>query len=304
MGTYKLKADTVSQNTNTNGSAWAATAGFTVVTAIQTLDASRDVVTVGAGGGTAILRFNLKYYLDGSASPTEINSLPAGFNVTDAALQVNITNGFVPVAPTQFLLQYGTILQEFNVVGNLTFDAPSNTWFYIFDLQEIPFPSSPSLLLNGMGVKIVDTALTVGSVNFLEISGNYNIESFSITLPTSASPGDEVTLTGTGLDTITQLEVQFGTSKIKIPAGSFITHSATTIVFVMPFGFAGFTGTIYLLADGILLGNITLTSVNNSGIYRIISSQRHDVLYNEARDGTTKNVSIPNPFADTGFIGG
>lgn len=50
------------------------------------------------------------------------------------------------------------------------------------------------------------------------------------------------------------------------------------------------------------LGNFVVIIANASGIYRLVAGKASDTLYSSARDGTTYNVKIPNPFGKTGFF--
>ncbi len=59
--------------------------------------------------------------------------------------------------------------------------------------------------------------------------------------------------------------------------------------------FPGFSGSVPL-------GNFIILLTNGSGIYQFQTGKTNDTLYSSARDGSTYDVKIPNPFGKTGFF--
>ena len=55
-------------------------------------------------------------------------------------------------------------------------------------------------------------------------------------------------------------------------------------------------------AGSVPLGTFTILVANATGIYRLTPGKANDTLYHSARDGTTYDVKIPNPFGKTGFF--
>ena len=203
MGTYKLRADTVSQNTT-----WAADGAYTIP---QAVFAKSDGKTVGHGGTltTLNLRFNVKYYLDGSASPTEFASLPSGFTPTSAAVSFGATPGFEPIPGSEdYYLQFDASTESTSITvdgsGNATFAWPGT------------IPSPLFLYNNGVGVRVTKSnAGFTADFDWLEVSGNYDIAQWYFNSVTNhyqfatSDPGAPWAL-GTPTLTVTSINAPYG----------------------------------------------------------------------------------------------
>jgi len=174
-----------------------------------------------------------------------------------------------------------------------------------------------NVINDGFGIKCVfATGGSVGQQFFTAvIDGTYDIVSFLFTLdPVSGSDvdvDDLITITSPGTDIFTDLDL----SQLTIPmaCGTVvpITQTQTLFTFRIPAACTG-AGAVSIVATGngvqfsgtITLGSLTILLTNASGIYTLVPGKTNDTLYDSARDGTTRNVRIPDPFAKTGFIGG
>ncbi len=98
---------------------------------------------------------------------------------------------------------------------------------------------------------------------------------------------------------------------------TFIFQSPQQIQFYFPqFGNLNSGNTVALFANmvnaldsngvqfsgSVFLGLVTILFADASGIYQLSPGKRTDTLYNTARDGTTSEVNILDPIADTGFL--
>lgn len=97
-----------------------------------------------------------------------------------------------------------------------------------------------------------------------------------------------------------------------VPDAAFLTQTATLIAFDIPDG-CNFTADILVLIDllgtqfsgSVTLGPNRVIIVNGSGIYKLTTGKSSDTIYVDSSVGSgTTDVAIPNPFAETGFIGG
>lgn len=118
--------------------------------------------------------------------------------------------------------------------------------------------------------------------------------------PDPATDDDTITLDGTGLDNIPNITVNFG-SQTGV-ACTILTQSATQITLQLP-NMGIFEGTATLFNGAVALGTLTIYVATGSGIYRIVVNKRNDTQYDRAT-GSTTDVAIPEPFGETGFIGG
>lgn len=132
--------------------------------------------------------------------------------------------------------------------------------------------------------------------------------------PPSASTvekGQTIRLTSPGTDPLVDLNLAELT--LSMACGVIVPDVQTPqlLIFTIPASCSG-AGLMDLVATGngtqfsgdIVLGTLTILLANASGIYTLVKGKTSDTLYSSARDGTTYNVKIPNPFARTGFIGG
>jgi len=55
-------------------------------------------------------------------------------------------------------------------------------------------------------------------------------------------------------------------------------------------------------AGSVPLGTFTILVADATGMYRLVPGKINDTLYSSARDGTTYDVKIPDPFGKTGFF--
>jgi hypothetical protein len=301
MGTYVLKPDTVSLKSA--GSVWTTTPGGStanadLVSAMATVGGQQVFDNIGAlNPFSHMLRFNTKYYLDGSGTPTEFNNLPAGFTL-DTVIAKVVAGTFDTLNRGYLQFNQATESPSFNTSGTKIFVWP--------DLTKNPI----SIGLNGVGIRLErDTGGGIGtpSWDFSRVEGDYSLQAFSWTLPSSSvESGDEVTITGNnGLENIEEICIAFG--GLTICTSNFIKQSPTSLTFVIPSG-VNFSGIIYVtanlpLGESVFVGSLTYVFENASGIYTLIKNKTNDTLYDGIRDGTTRNVKIPNPFIKTGYVG-
>ena len=122
-------------------------------------------------------------------------------------------------------------------------------------------------------------------------------------LPNPATTGDTVSIVGTGLtgvDTIRYTDADGVVHNIAITP---VINTATLVTFIMPALGTYFMGTVTLFSGAVSLGTLTVYVATGSGIYQIVLNKRNDTLYNRAT-GLTTDTAIPEPFGETGLIGG
>lgn len=172
-------------------------------------------------------------------------------------------------------------------------------------LQFFGFYTLDAVINNGSEIDMSVAGLTFG--------GQYTTMTISISAPNPTHNGDIVTLTGpSGLDGVASIQLINGSNLTTVLAADFISQSATQLVFRIPL-FYNNPGTVNLIGIGngvqfsgsVTLGTLTVLIENGSGVYEIVPGKTNDTIYtNSGTDATTTDVAIPNPFAETGFVGG
>jgi hypothetical protein len=245
-------------------------------------------------------------YLDGSSTPTNINSLPVGFNVTSAKYTPGITSPLT------------TNTTESNVGAQTA--SPAAVINYNSSLVSLN-----DVLATQFGVIWTINDANNGEIDTSSqlITGNYNIISTQWTIINLTRPGATNFAAGehgklynsyTHFDTITSIQVRKVDGTIlKIPSSDFIDQTPLFIIFPIPDnpGSPGDMPTISPVDNGTnfigsaLAGSITIVVIDRSGLYLGSDSLRYDTVYvNSGTDATTENLAIPQPFFKTGFIGG
>lgn len=327
MGTYLLRAQTVgSGNDGTWRNSGIGQSDALLTAAIfdpSTLNYDRNI---NVGAIDKILRFTTKYYLDGSATLTELNDLPPGFHLLTARVHTEIN------------------LFDFGDLGSILFDPTREsptftaTGHHYYDYPDDVLALLPvDLLADGMGLRYQspDPSANNSKWYVLEIEGDYDIISssytFDINTPEPINIGTTVELTSNnippvepptspdvgGLLGVEEVQLKYTDGNdveqtITILTMDFIIWLSFRLIFIIPDDFDIFQGQIdiWIVGDGVifsgsvLVGTLTLLLASASGIYRIDPNAGADTLYNRTVDGTTIDVKIPNPFVKTGFIGG
>ena len=111
--------------------------------------------------------------------------------------------------------------------------------------------------------------------------------------------------------TFTYTDINGAEHVIQIPASTFIVQTSIFIAFSVPEHCNFETQIINVdlrgtqFSGSVQLGPNTVTIVNGSGIYKLTTGKTADTLYVDSSLGSgTTDVAIPNPFVETGFIGG
>lgn len=270
--------------------------------------------------GSHLVRFNFSLTdpiisLDGNPA-ISFNDLPAGFEVTSATLIVASRSSIVTAGSQLFLQQNAVdeLLQAAFVGGNndLAYQFP-------YDFSGPVDPTMLDILSNGYGIRTVYTG--AGDVAFFDhgrITGTYDTFAFTYTLDppdgsdVDAGNDDE----GGNLITIASapgnpLDLSHVTISVACGPITIVEQTASIFKFYLPILCNG-AGPTDIMATGdgtqfsgsVSLGTLNILLTNASGIYTLVPGKTNDTLYSSLRDGTTRNVKIPNPFAKTGFIGG
>jgi len=154
-------------------------------------------------------------------------------------------------------------------------------------------------------------------------SGGWVVDPFTYTIDppngTEVDADEIIRITSPGIDPDTDLDLSHIILSISSSLGACtgtiipIIQTSTLIEFAIPASCTG-AGPIFLIATeddtgtqfsgSVTLGVLNVLLTNASGIYTLVPGKTNDTLYKTARDGTTRDVRIPTPFAKTGFIGG
>jgi hypothetical protein len=255
--------------------------------------------------------------LDGNPA-ISFNSLPSGFTPSSAIMSFMTT-----------LLSTGneTIFLQLDSNTESSGFAVANQGSVAISLQYnfgFPQPSILDILANGFGVRLAVANINdTAQISNFQITGNYNLLSYSWTLPvtTGVKAGDLFTINGdpnstVKLDSIVQVIIKYIDSSGKIHNNTvsfqdFVFQSQIQIQFWFPqFGNIanGTTVDIFLVGNGtqfsgsVLLGSVTIIFADSSGIYQLIPGKRTDTIYDRSLQGATKDVNIPDPFIKTALI--
>lgn len=289
-------------------------------------DASLQIEQFAAANGT--FRFNTNgasIVLDNNfQNPIDFNTLPAGFTITSARVNVEVSRSGLGAGDTSvitFFLQKdastedsGTIIAK-DTVQDLNFP---------YSFASSPFPTMMNVVYKGCGIRSHSNLASVpGSLvlaKSIYISGTYEIQQFKWKIIPPSSPvsvGDPVTITGTdGLKDITKVIVQTvdGSNNITTLTvnSPFVSQTDTELTFDLPnFGSSEviflsveFDGGGTSFKGSVSLGALlTINYTNPSGVYQLVVGKFTDTLY--VRDSnTTIDVKIPDPDWKTGFVNG
>lgn len=248
------------------------------------------------------------FALDGTA-PVTFNNLPAGFTVDSAAIKLyQSINPFPP--PPAF-----PDFHIFSTFGVNSLVTPPGG----LALLSASYPSVPTAIelytdTISVSVSVADGISQTAFFYGFYVAGTYSINNYTFTL-TNNSPvnaGDTITTTPSGANPIdpaqvTGITVTDNNGNVSHPA---FTGTASSLTFVL----SAFVGTPTVLtfsitstqfSGSVTLGKLTtINFVNAPGIYKIVSGQTYDILYDVTNPGTTLDVKIPDPFWKTGYVGG
>lgn len=269
--------------------------------------------------------------LDGNPG-VDINNLPVGFNANSATIKLRIAlnNWSSPNVILAKIVYDGTILNTFTNHGSTV--GP-------IDLDNFGTVSSLLALFSAhwlIHIELVQgkTAATVcgnlpyndsdNPITHFYLEGQYSIIT-GITLLDEGGTiqsGDTITIDSDGvgpndLTDIDHVEVTYTDTNgdiqhVIIPNTDFIIWITIQITFVFdfppdadktfPWVFC-IVGTQF--TGSVMLGKLTAIIANGSGIYKLTNGKDNDTCYQNSSSGnTTVDVAIPNPFVETGFIGG
>lgn len=312
MGTFIIRPHIPSSPvTTTNAGVWTENSGSLAAAVLAPVDGNQAFTSVLATTASFYMN-NLDWYLDGSLVPIGFGSLPAGFNVLSAIVNYACNSG-------NFFSNGSGFLRFDAFTESSAFTAADGSVYNVNDLLvQFPYPTTPvptALDLNNnlFGVRYAGgtTGLTIDE---LFISGTYNLLSYDYDLPdnnTSVEVGDLITITSPGTNPLTDLDLTQLTISLACGTVVPITQTKTLFTFRVPSSCSGngatavtATGNGVQFSGSVPLGYITILLTNASGIYTLVVGKSSDTLYSSLRDGTTRDVKIPDPFAKTGFIGG
>jgi hypothetical protein len=247
-----------------------------------------------------------------------INDLPSGFTILTAryfhriidqnlstySIDINCSAGIneTNVTAIQGIDSYPIlVLTLLNIIG-------LNTFTHTFTVEDLAI-----IIQSG-----------VGDVSQPYIEGIYTTLIWTITSSGPYGPGSHVIVTSpliNGLDFvhISSIALQYvdsnGNTKtlyINMNNGDVITRTTTQLEFIIPDYIPdapSLTFDLSVVGDGtqfsgsISLGTLSILYSNGSGLYRIVKNKTSDTIYDRTNPPTAE-IAIPNPFAETGYIGG
>lgn len=300
-------------------------------TDVADINASQPVALTSTPYKLQLLYDQAHIILDGG-SPVDINELPVGFNIT--SMTANLKT--VGVANGGDLTQY---LKLFFDTTNISSFLNPTAWNSLFPIDPATFgllsytvdfsltpKSLNSILADGFGISGVDP-ITNGApyilFNEAYVTGVYNLVTGLSTSPDNHDPvsiGDTVQINSDGthdLTEITQLDLMYTDTNgdlqtVNIPTSDFIIWITLQITFIWPTlpdrdpdfdVLMVVQGTEF--SGSVTLGALAILIANGSGIYKLTDGKSNDTVYQDSASGpTTVDVAIPNPFVETGFIGG
>ena len=266
----------------------------------------------------AVLRLGLSLNsniisLDGGAA-ISFFGLPVGFIPSAATLSINSANNGSD-ATMHFMLAFSTSIESNNLgFGTQTFNHPA------------PLPSILQLFFRGVGIHVNN--LTVGQqtsrwMGRYLLTGTYIILPFSFSVDPSGDvvPGDEITISSDPLavapldmTTLSTVTLQYVDPDDGLLISRTITPTAVSTnlyTFLIPTDLLGIPSdfTFDIFATGtsfsgtVLLGTLSISIPDASGIYRLVPGKTNDTLYDQkVTPVTTSDVKIPDPFFKTGFL--
>lgn len=253
-----------------------------------------------------------------------IENIPVGFKVTSATWGFKAFNNPLVGGMPASRVSVGSDGSDNQAASG----AGSNTYFNsypgtitIIELFTDELHAEFDVTGNNKKVQVI-LGDNITDSNFL-IGGAYTIVNFSFTVdPDPAKIGDTITITASAsLDEVDNIHILYidpttgEATESVVPATDFLTQTATEITFLLSSSLipTDFSGDIVILGDGngtqfsgtIALGVLTIFIENGSGLYRLIEGQTHDTVYLSSATGDqTTDVAFPDPFFQTGYIGG
>ncbi len=323
MGTFNLKIDAIANQTG----AWRTTPGglttdAAIIAAINNNNAEAILVNAGAPPqATGIIGFNCGWFLDGSVVETPFASLPAGFTVLTARLELRValaTNVDVNYATDTVIMFFANGLESRDI-SNTAPDlntGPSNRWYY----YDHPATGLTALHLETdvPGISYLrPTNPGINSFPYLVITGTYDIATYTdtwvINTPDPVQVGDSINMTGDdGLDNIDSILLSYNDgSPQEIVVTIFTLQTPTEVEFDLPAGLGDFIGTVDVYVNvtapeftgQAFIAPLEVIIADASGIYTIVTNKRSDTVYTSHTTGETTEIAIPNPFYKTGFVG-
>lgn len=275
------------------------------------------------------------WFLDGSPTGISFGELPAGFTPVPPLELTTPASIMADPEDIAFLQANGASVASAQLnYGDYGPNSESSTGgvIAIVIVNDIPFDTAFDLTnLMTIAVQTVHNILLASAIvpSVIDISGEYTVLQWTFAMdPVSGSevnantPGHDTPETADGdLITITSDpedpdHLLLDELTLSVTCGSIVikTQTETLLEFWIPSGCGTTEGgndvSIIATGNGVQFsGSVPLASLlvlftNGSGIYVLTPGQAHDVIYSSDRDGTTRNVKIPNPTFKTGFIGG
>lgn len=272
------------------------------------VDASGDAIAIwgrtgGVASGSASGSAGAFFNVGGTFTPTTTNIPGDDFSDTRAS------------GNTSFSLGGSLSVVSQNALAEFVFEPPGT------NIQApLGYINRGQLVAQFTNVTLIFDVLIQGHVTTGVGSGTYTVDAngtlvvsgfvmrvfwnpgYTVTdiIPDPAPSGPTpITIEGTDLDTLTDLSVVV--DGVTFPITPTI-QTTTTIVFTVDPGVH--VGTAVIFSGSVELGSYTIYLASGSGIYRIVPNKRNDTLYERSTPGNTVDVAIPEPFGETGFIGG
>lgn len=332
MGTFVIRPTVQSSGGTpyTNGAVFGGpdfipllTTGWYTDNATQTLlERLRNQDGVGAVGAAAsngipfndTLRFAFNgnsIYLDGATTPIQFNGMTSLIPTTcriQTGLPAHIVGG-----------------SHFRIQSNSSTEGNQDEEFYDYNFTPGFNPSMFAIWANGMGIRVACPAgLPSGIINFgtAEVVGSYNtsgiISYVSSTTGVPVVNGSRVTISAPagGLGAVQSLTVEYinaigEVETVVIPPENIVEHTEFIIIFILIINPGETPATVVVNGIGTIFGGIvtlgiipTIFFTAGSGIYRVVNGKVNDTVYITDSGGDTIDITIPRPFAKTGYIGG
>jgi hypothetical protein len=273
-------------------------------------------------------------FLDGSPTGINLQSLPAGFQLINlqelTTPAASFPTGIGSCATNLGASSVAEIQIRFGLYGPTNFVANGVTPSTIVLVDDIDFESPIDLLsflLADLSTVYDGVNVVVASIaDVIDIEGEYTTFQYTYTIdPVDGSnvepntpdingePANNGTLITIESDPLDPDHVLLDELTISVTCGSIIikTQTETLLEFWIPVDCSG-AGDIAIVATGngvqfsgsVVLATLNILETDGSGIYVITPGKTNDTLYSSERDGTTRDVKIPNPLGKTGFVGG
>lgn len=282
-----------------------------------------SVPSFSGGPGTWLIRFAFSHAaavisLDGG-SPISFDSLPPGLRILTATLSIRNfqPTNMNPDPGNQLFYQRNVLTESGNLGQTSSHSGLIKTFAY--DFSPTGFGTFLDVLNDGFGIRVpMSVGGSVGQ-GFVQanIIGTYDTLAFTYTMSPAAGSsvdagpdGNLITISSV-LSDPNHLKLNHLTISVACGAITIVDQTETLFTFYLPVACDG-AGSTAIMATGdgtqfsgsVSLGSLIILLTDHSGIYTLVPGKSNDTLYSSLRDGTTKNVKIPNPFIKTGFIGG